>query len=237
MIMLKTAIYLLLLLCTSGICKSQSKAFSDPAQMYNRLLLEKGNSVSRIGNFKVNGTPYLYGGQQMGVLFMHGEKAAYAYLSYNTYDQTMEYVATLNAGQPLLKPTGIVDSFKIIKNKELSFDNDLLFVSAKIVNATDNSFYQKVVGGTKFLLFKKYKSDLGIVSTNYIQSDLRQFDLSYEYFYLNAASNELKKIKPNLGFLKKEFKAETDISAIASNDDFSYEPENTLIKIFQVLNQ
>lgn len=235
--MLKTVIYLLLLLCTSGICKSQSKSFSDPAQMYNRLLLEKGNSVSRIGNFKVNGTPYLFGGQQMGVLFMRGEKAAYAYLSYNTYEQTMEYVVTLNAGQPLLKPTGIIDSFIIIKNTDLSLLSDLVFVSAKIVNASDNGFYQKVAGGPKFLLLKKYKSDLGIVSTNYIQSDLRQFDLSYEYFYFNAASNELKKLKPNLGFLKKEFKAQTDISAIAGNDDFSYDPENTLIKIFQILNQ
>ena len=48
---------------------------------------------------------------------------------------------------------------------------------------------------------------------------------------------KLKKIKPNLNFIKKEFKDEGDMALIVNNDDFSYDDYHALIKVFQALNK
>jgi len=234
---MKSLIFISLFVLVSVSSGAQAKSYFDAAQMYNRMLLENGNSLMQVGSFKVKGTPYLYGGRIMGKLFVHDTREAPVYLNYNTYRQTIEYSLSLGQNEEFLKPTAVVDSFSILKNTDLQIANDLLFISGKYIFDNKENFYQRVFKGPRFSLFKKYKSDLGIVSTNYIQADLRHFDLSYEYFYLDSAKNELKKIKPNAGFLKKEFKDKIDITSVAGNDDFSYDPENALIKLFQVLNK
>jgi len=236
MILFKRLIYLLIILLLPFIIRAQANSYSDAAQMYNRLLLEKGNSVVQIGNYKVKGTPYLYGGKQKGELFVKGQNEAIVHISYNTYEQIVEYSFSASNEEQLYKPKGTVDSFKIFKNDDLQIGTDLLFISGKNIFATDNDFYQKVFFGTRFSLFKRYKSDLGIVTTNYVQSDLRQFDLSFDYFYLDTTTKKLKRLKTNPTFLKKEFKDHKEIYSITDNSNFSYDVEKGLIEIFAKLN-
>ena len=52
----------------------QQMAYVDPAQAYNRLLIEKsGDSYMRIKNYKVIGSPYLFG-QKIKVSFLLKDK-------------------------------------------------------------------------------------------------------------------------------------------------------------------
>ncbi|MBG9374877.1 hypothetical protein I5907_01410 [Panacibacter sp. DH6] len=215
---------------------SQARSYFDAAQMYNRLLLENENSVVQVGNFKVKGSPYLFGGRKQGQLFLHGQAANTSFISYNTYDQIIEFSNSGSISSTLFQPSGLLDSFAISANKDLGITRELIFIKGSFVSAQDSSFYQRMLSGSRFSLYKKYKSQLVIVSTNYVQSDLRQFDLQTEYYYHDSLSNLFKKMKTNTGFLKKEFK-QFDLSAILESSDFSYDLDKSLIDIFQVLNK
>lgn len=211
----------------------QARSFTDPAQMYNRLLLQKTNSISRIGNYRVQGTPFLFGGKLAGTLFVHTVNPASVLIGYNTHKQTVEYAQSLN--DDYLKPTLEVDSFILNKNPSLKLEDDLKFINGSIINGPKKGFYQEVCGGDKYVLYKFYSSVLGIVSTNYIEADLRQFNLDYEYYYLERGIKKVREVKQNLGFVKKEFNNAEANSAV-TNEDFKYSPELALIKVFGVLN-
>ena len=233
---MKSSVFFLLWISVPLFLSAQARTYSDAAQMYNRMLLENGNNVMQIGNFKVKGTPFLYGGRKQGQIFMNGKNPIQTFLSYNTYEQTIEYSSASTPDAQLYKPDGNIDSFTVAKNNEFNINEDILFISGKLIAASDNAFYQQLERGKKFSLYKKYKSELAIVSTNYVQSDLRQFDLQYEYYYLDIANNKLKKLKTGSGFLKKEFK-EYPIDSIVNDPDFSYDPEKYLKKLFLTVNQ
>ena len=79
---------------------------------------------------------------------------------------------------------------------------------------------------------KKYKSELNYVSENYIQSELREFEMQSEYYYKSADEKGLKKIKPNAYSVAKEFKNVTDLSKVVTADDFSVNQEAAFIKAF-----
>ena len=98
-------------------------------------------------------------------------------------------------------------------------------------------FYLPVVEGQRYLLYKTYQSQLSYVSTNYIQSELRQYDLNYEYYYTDKLKPGLKKLKTSAGAIKKEFKDTEGIIAIVNDNAYSHELETSLIRIFEILNK
>ncbi|RYY72904.1 MAG: hypothetical protein EOO52_20110 [Gammaproteobacteria bacterium] len=217
---------------------AQQLSYSDAAQAYNRLLIERGNGTfQRISTYKVQGTQFLFGEKHQGNMFAAGETAYNIRLSYNTYNQELEFNSSANPTQPLVKSAKEVDSFVIKPNADLGIAENLKFVNGRHLKASDNSFYQVVYAGSKFSLYKKYKSTLGIVTTNYIDADLRQFNLEYEYFYFDEATKELKKLKLNNSFVKKEFKQVSDIETILERDPLGGNPEVALKEIFIFLNQ
>ncbi len=110
------------------------------------------------------------------------------------------------------------------------------FVYGSVLGSADKCYYEEIYTGKRFSVYKRYKSDLGYVSSNYIQSELRQFDLGYEYFYTDTESKVVKKLKPNAGSVIKEFKNIKDLSPVADNDAFTVNPEDALRKIFNYLN-
>ncbi|MCW3074437.1 MAG: hypothetical protein JWP69_1506 [Flaviaesturariibacter sp.] len=228
---------LLLLLLLNATSYSQQLSYSDAAQAYNRILLEKGNGTyQRVSTYRVRGTQYLFGEKHQANMFAKGETAYNIKISYNTFNQEVEFYSTSNPNKALIKDAKEVDSFVIKPNANLGLTENLVFVNGQGLGASNNAFYQKVYAGEKFSLYKKYKSELGIVTTSYIDADLRQFDLSYEYFYFNHATKELKKIKPNNSTVKKEFKQVPNIETILENNSLTANPEVALKLIFTSLN-
>src|SRR5687767_8085118 len=147
-----------------------SRGWTDPAMNHNRLLQQKlgeGNYIV-IGNFKVKGTPYLFGGNNNADLFTPSEKAYNINVSYNTYNQEVGFVSTSNPTTPLVKEAGEVDSFIIKQNIENGIPGDIRFVYGKILGSSEKAYFQEVAPGAKYSLYKRYKSDLGQVSDNYI---------------------------------------------------------------------
>ena len=216
----------------------QQMAYMDPAQAYNRLLIEKsGDSYMRIKNYKVIGSPYLFGQKIKGDLFAKGETASNIDLSYNTYNNEVEFFSKTNSNQPLIKEVQQVDSFTIYKNPSAGVNENLHFINGSFIYDDGKSFYQVIQKGKHYDLYKKYSGQLAVVSTNYIQSELRQFDLNYGYYYLDHKGKKLKKLKVSNAGMKKEFPGDNGISTLLQGDELQKNPEAVLKEIFSLINK
>ncbi len=236
---LSKKILLPLLLLYTGIVAAQTAgALGDNALNYNRLIREKtGEGVYKlIGAYKVVGTSYLFGEKNQGNLFSQEAKAINVYLSYNTYNQEVEFYSSSNPDKPLIKEPGTVDSFILNRNESLGITSALKFVYGTHLWSSEKAFFKEIYAGKRFSLYKRYKSDLGYVSSNYVQSELRQFDLLFDFFYTDSETKAIKKIKPNSSSINKEFKNIKDVSSAINNDELSANPEEALRKVFDFLN-
>jgi hypothetical protein len=137
----------------------------------------------------------------------------------------------------LTKEPGTLDSFIIKKNPEAMLDNDIKFVYGSILGSNDKAYFQVVSKGGKASLYKKYTSELGMVTTNYIQSELRQFNINVDYYYTDSTGKGLKKLKMNAKSIAKEFASIKDVSSVIDADLLTSEREQELVKIFGELNR
>lgn len=215
-----------------------SRGWSDPAMNHNALLRDRlGDGVYvLIGTYKVMGSPYLFGQRRNADLFTPKEKAYNININYNTYSQEIEFYSTSNPAAPLIKEPGEVDSFILKQDVESGIAKDLKFIYGTQIGSTEKAYFQVLQTGSRYSLYKRYKSDLGYPSGNYGQADLRQFDLLSDYFYYDAETKKLKKIKFNLSSITREFKSIKDVTPVANSEAFSVNPEGTLIKVINYLN-
>jgi hypothetical protein len=212
--------------------------YMDNALNYNKLIqnsTEEG-AYKMIGTYRVIGTSFLFGNKNNGDMFSSDAKAYNIFLGYNTFNQQLEFYSSSNPDKPLIKEPGEVDSFIIKSNSSLGIQNDMKFIYGKHLGSSDKGYYMEIYKGEKYSLYKKYKSELGYVSTNYTQTELRQFDLLYDYYYSDE-SGGLNKLKTNVSSIIKEFKKVKDISPVFNLEDFSRDQHAALINAFEYLNK
>jgi len=216
-----------------------SQGWTDPALNHNKLIQQQTSDgiYKLIGPYKVIGTQFLYGEHLKGDMLSTEAKAYNIFISYNTYNQEVEFYSSSNPDKPLVKEPGEVDSFVIHQNLELGIMLPLKFIYGTHIGTTDKYFFQQVYEGSRFSLYKRYKSELGYVSTNYIQPELRQFDLTYDYYFTDKEKKGIKKLKANYSSVVKEFKDVKDITAAVSSDAFDINKEEALRKAFGYLNK
>lgn len=213
--------------------------YMDNALNYSRLIIQKTAEgfYKQVGMFKVVGTPYLFGEKNKGDLFSSEAKAYNIFLSYNTYNQEVEFYSSGNPDKPLIKEPGSVDSFLIQENVSLGIDHPLKFVYGAHLGSSEKFYFLEIYAGPQYSVYKKYKSDLGYVTTNYVQSELRQFDLLYDYYYTDSGKGGPKKLKSNSSSIIKEFKNIKDISPVFTNEAFTMNQEEALRVAFEYLNK
>lgn len=236
--MKKKTLYLFFaLLLINYTSKSQAVSFLDPGQAFLKMRLEiDDQTFTRIGNYKVTGTQYLFGNQVVGDIHTDVQVGKSVAISYNTYNQTLE-IPFENGF--LAKKANEVDSFTFLKGDVTFFKEDLHFISTKKFNVKKDFFLLKVFEGPKYSLYKHYFSDLGIVSTNYVQSDLRQFNLKFEYYYFdhNLPEIKLQKLKTNKTTLSKIFSFSNEVLGLIKGDDFDGNKEDYLKILFLKINK
>lgn len=228
---------LLVLLVVFETSKSFGQGWTDPAINHSRLLKQRlgQGHYNIIGVYKVIGIPFLFSGMHKADIYTPKENAFSIDIKYNTYNQEIDFYTTAN-NTPLKKEPGEVDSFIIKKDTISDISQDLKFIYGSILGSTEKDYFQLVVPGSTYSLFKRYKSELGYVSENYVQSELRQFELKTDYFYYDAVKKLLKKLKFNLSNIIKEFRGIKDVAPVASQDEFATNPEEVMRKIVDYLN-
>jgi len=232
------SVFLVIFLLISIVAISQQASYFDAAQSYNRLLIEKNNGTyTRVSNYKVIGSPYLFGEKHLGSIYAPTENANNILLSYNTFNQELEFYTDENSVKSLIKGPGLVDSFKFKWSIGLGIAQELLFIYGPLMGANDKTYYQLLSKGTGYNLYKKYTGELGIVSANYVQAELRQFDLNHDYYYTITATSAIKKLKISQNALIKEFKSIKNLSGEFDQESLKADPESTLIAIFEALNR
>jgi hypothetical protein len=212
-----------------------SRGWTDPALNHNKLLVGNGTYVL-VGHYKVMGSPYLFGEHSSGDLFSEKEKAYNININYNTYNQEVEFISTGNAGTPLVKTVGEVDSFILRQHIESGIMHDMKFVYGPLAGSMDKTYFLELAKGSRFSFYKRYHADLGYPSGNYSQAEVRQFDLLTDYYYYDAEKKTFKKLKFNLSSIIKEFKGIKDITPVANSEAFSANPEDVLVKVAAYLN-
>jgi len=225
------------LVLISHLASSQALSYLDPASAFLRIYLEKGSegTYQQIGNFKVIGTSYLFGEKLKGGIYTKTEKSEHVELGYNTYNQSLD--VKLNGVQSITKKAAEVDSFVIYANNSEFIKNDLLFYSSALVSPkAKDGFYQVISTGSKYNLYKGYTAALDIVSTNYIQSDLRQFTLEYNFYYTDNSTKDFKKLKLSKKKIVDEMKSKMDVSIFLDEEELDKNPEIALKKVFNALN-
>ena len=215
---------------------AQAVSFFDAGQAFLKLNLEINDQVyTRISQYKVLGTQYLFGKQVNGNVYTEKEVGNNVQLSYNTYDQSLEI--PLSNGT-VKKTAAEIDSFTFVKDDKSFYKENYNFVSSNKYEPKNPFFLLKLVLGNKYEFYKKYYTLLGVVSTNYIQSELKQFDLKYEYYYVDLLSTDkkLQKLKTSKSSLKKTFSTSTQAMALLDSEGFDGNDENILKTLFIVLN-
>jgi hypothetical protein len=213
--------------------------YMDNALNYSRLIREKTEDgvYKLIGPFKVIGTSYLFGEKNKGDLFSQEAQANNIFLSYNTYNQDVDFYSMSNPDIPLVKEAGTVDSFLIHENPGVGINRPLKFIYGKYLGSNDKAYFLVLYKGNRFSVYKAYRSELGYVATNIVQSELRQFDLEYDYYYTDSEKPGITKLKTNASSIIKEFKKIKDISPVFNYNDFTLDQEQALRKAFAYLNQ
>lgn len=240
---LRNGFFLVALIITGLSVQAQPGApgYVDNALNYNRLIREKtGEGVYKlIGPYKVIGTSYLFGEKVKGSLFTQEAKAYNILLSYNTYNQELEFYSSSNPDKPLIKEPGTADSFSLTIESDPGTKEEIRFIYGSVLGSSDKVYFKQIYTGKRFGIYKRYRSELGYVSSNYVQSELRQFDLLYDYYYTDNEKKEkgTKKLKANVSNIIKEFKDIKDISTVLTNDSFNANQETALQKVFEYLNE
>jgi hypothetical protein len=193
------------------------------------------NSFKRIGGYKVKGTPYLFGGAYKGDVYAKKQVGKQVVVGYDTYQQQLEIY--MGSKDPIVKGFTEIDSFVLRADSNTLFKEDLFFLNAGLLDSTKNFFIAEVFRGKRFSLYKAYQSLLGVVSENYVQSELRQFDLNFDYYYFDEFQPGLHKMKLSPRYLKGEFNKLIDVNKILELENLNRNPQSELLKIFLLLEE
>lgn len=215
---------------------AQNFTFSEQSRtflVYEKPLNFSGNNFMRIGNYKVTGSPFLFGVTNAGTLFAKMGKLSDMPMAYNTYDQELEIYL---GDKGRIVSVEEIDSFVLKANSTANLNNDVCFVSGLLLDPSKKSFLQVITTGKKFNLYKAYRSVPESLPGDYAKSEERVFALKYDYFYSNSGTKGLKKLKTTSKWLKAEFNANPGIKDIIDSQESNTNQENALEKIFTALN-
>lgn len=233
---MRTPLLLVTTLCASLQIFGQAASFGDPASSYNRLLIEnKGeNAFYQIGTYKVKGSPYFFGEKNTATVYAGKQTARNIPASYNMYNQSIDFYEGI---AKLTKECAEVDSFRLEGNSKVGLEQAAVFLNGRLLGAKKCAFYQVLSEGPRFKLYKLYTAEIGSLQGAYVGSEMRQFDIRTDYFYIDSTNKKLKKLRTNAVALTNEFKGFPAVREELANGDIEQQKESTLKHIFTALNE
>jgi len=206
----------------------------DPAAAYNKYLVrQSARTYIQVGPYKVLGTYFLFGADHPGNFYSKSETASNIRLSYNTYNQDVSFTSSSNPDKPLVKEAGTLDSF-VLKADSL-IATDMTFIYGAVLKTDEKSYFQRITNPSgSMVLFKRFKSTIGIPS-NYIEAELREFELERNFYYYDSKKKTLTKLKTGYSWLKKEFSGVKNFDSLIDRNELEANPELALTKFISAL--
>lgn len=223
---MKTLLLTILTVVVTTLGYTQALSYVDPAQAYNRLVLEQGgNTYEQLGNYKVKGIKYLYGGNLTTNIYAGGTTLEGVTSSFDTYTQNLEENASGMTKRIIVNG---VDSFEMI----LKDKSKVQFIAAKYVDAAKKGYFQLVHRGNTVCLYKYYESVLAIPSDNYVNGQLREYNLQTTYYFKEHTQASFTLLPNNFRGIAKAVKSKVDITTITSKEEYNQNIEQSLLTIF-----
>ncbi|MCP9753312.1 hypothetical protein [Ferruginibacter sp. HRS2-29] len=189
-----------------------------------------------MGVYRVKGSSAFLRGANATDVFMNVGYARNVNVVWDTYDQKFGVLIENDTKLLNLEFSG-VDSFQVNKDTFGKLGTPSMFVNASRLDGKKKFFVQRLTNGNKFGLYKSYRSEMVPASDNIAQTNLQQFELKNEYYYVdNSAPKGYKKLKPNANFLREEFKGNAKAQAFLANASFDDNKEAKLIAFIDALN-
>jgi hypothetical protein len=206
---------------------------------HNKLIQNKAEAGGYylISPFKVQGSPYLNKDNVLGDFYSKSETAKNVSLRYEIYYQNLEFTSSANKETVLVKEPGDLDSFILYKNEKKGVKEHLKFIYGSLIGATDQFYYTPLFRGSKYSVYKKYKSELIIPLAKASMPEMREFETNVEYWYVNEATKEIKQLKASAAAVKKEFSAIKDLSSVLKNGSMFKKTDDAMIRAFTFLNE
>ncbi len=188
----------------------------------------------RIGNYKVKGNPNVLDGANVSDISTRIGFGANMPLVFDAYTQG---VSVMQENKIDIAPLSFeeVDSFVVKVDTDKRFLRPATFINAARIEPGKKMYLQRLANGSKHSLYKSYKAGMKRSTQDLAQTNVMEFEILSEYFYLPYGANEFVKIKTNLSALKKQFASETE--ALKLLGDINKENfEDSIIAFFNAIN-
>lgn len=213
---------------------TRSFAQVDPVGQFNKHIVEnwKGEYV-RISQYRVKGTPYLFGESFPGTLVFKGGVKRDTKILYDLYNQK----AGADEKNSILESDQVLEEFSISLPAKFG-GNTLLFRSTDLFgNSSLKSYFNVLEDGSKISLLKIFKIKLVSDPSNMFDKELKIFEQYYEYYLYNKISKELSKIKLKEKDIIKQLGSEDFIKKLISENELNISQEPDMIKLIQAYNK
>lgn len=207
-------------------------AAPDAAMQANYLLMEKaGDAYERVEGYRVKGSPYLFGKGYPGIVYQKGAEPNATELFYNVYRQQVYLQLAGQARPELLVPN--VDSFSLNISGE-TYNGKLTFMNGAQIGLSDKVFAQRIIGTGTHKLYKVYDMQLAASTTNLMESDLRSYELTRQFYVVSNGGTAVK-VRPTYYGLEKALK-KVDISKFGTPGDYDTDFEQAARNALMMLN-
>jgi hypothetical protein len=205
----------------------------DPVGQFNRHVVENWkDEYLRIGQYKVRGTPYLFGESFPGTLTFKGGAKSNANILYDLYNQK----AGADVKNSILESDLAIDEFTIILPAKFG-GTTLLFKNTETYGNTSlKNYFNVLEDGAKVSLLKIFKIKLLSDPSNMMDKDLKIFEQYYEYYIYNKTTKELNKIKLKEKDIAKQLGDELFVKNFLATADFDVSKEVDAIRLIQAYN-
>ncbi len=188
----------------------------------------------RIGIYKVKGNSFVLSGKNVSDVYTTGGDGMNQTLMFDAHTQNVSIlqenktdIATLTLDE--------LDSFIVKVDNDGRFYRPAIFINASKIEAGKKIYMERLEQGPRYALYKSYKAEMRKATQDLAQTNIMEFEIVSEYFYLPFGANEFVKIKSNLSSLKKQFVLETEAVKILSSSNKENFQDNLTV-FFQTLN-
>ena len=207
----------------------------DAIGTFNRFVIETWSAqYVRIGNYKVKGTPLLFGDAFPGKIKFQGASASQpAKVMYNLYEQK----AGPGTNGEMLVTDQLVEEFTLELPEKfggvpLSFKHCSMFTKDNL-----KVYFNVLVEGSSIAFLKVYKIRMIADPSNMMDKELKVFEQYYDYYLINyKGSGKVEQVKLKKKDIEKELGSLPGAAAIFKSNEFEYGTEADVIKLVNALN-
>jgi len=212
---------------------TRSFAQVDPVGQFNKHIVEnwKGEYI-RIGQYRVKGTPYLFGESFPGTLTYKGGIKSDTKILYDLYNQK----AGADVKNSILESDLLLEEFSISLPAKFG-GNTLLFKNTELFgNSSLKNYFNVLEDGSKVSLLKIFKIKLVSDPSNMMDKEVKIFEQYYEYYLYNKTIKGLSKIKLKEKDIAKQLGDQEFVKGFVSKGDLDVSKEVDVIKLIQGYN-